>query len=108
MDRIDAYEFRISWNKEDEVFVARVTEFPSLATHGDTREEALREMKELLVFVLEDLESEGEKIPEPVGSRDFSGRFNVRIPQSLHRQLVLEAEREGVSLNQLANWKLAR
>ena len=36
-----------------------------------------------------------------------SGRFIVRLPQSLHAALEREAEREGVSLNQLVVVKLA-
>src|ERR1051326_2912029 len=36
-----------------------------------------------------------------------SGRFVVRLPQSLHAALESEAQREGVSLNQLVVAKLA-
>ena len=36
-----------------------------------------------------------------------SGRFVVRLPQSLHEAIELEAQREGVSLNQLVVAKLA-
>ncbi len=36
-----------------------------------------------------------------------SGRFVVRLPQSLHAALEREAEQEGVSLNQLVVAKLA-
>lgn len=36
-----------------------------------------------------------------------SGRFVVRLPQSLHAALEREASREGVSLNQLVVAKLA-
>jgi len=36
-----------------------------------------------------------------------SGKFVVRLPQSLHLALEREAEREGVSLNQLVVAKLA-
>jgi predicted HicB family RNase H-like nuclease len=36
-----------------------------------------------------------------------SGRFVVRLPQSLHLALEQEAEREGVSLNHLVVTKLA-
>jgi HicB-like protein involved in pilus formation len=49
-------------------------------------------------------------LPEPeVNSqqREFSGKFNVRIPKSLHAALAQEAEAEGVSLNQLVLAKLA-
>jgi hypothetical protein len=49
-------------------------------------------------------------LPEPpVGPqrREYSGKFNVRIPKSLHAALACEAEVEGVSLNQLVVTKLA-
>jgi predicted HicB family RNase H-like nuclease len=36
-----------------------------------------------------------------------SGRFVVRLPRSLHAALEREADREGVSLNQLVVAKLA-
>jgi hypothetical protein len=49
-------------------------------------------------------------LPEPpLGPqrRDYSGKFNVRVPKSLHAALASEAEAEGVSLNQLVVTKLA-
>ena len=38
----------------------------------------------------------------------YSGRILVRIPKSLHRQLAIDAKREGISLNQYALYKLSR
>lgn len=34
-------------------------------------------------------------------AKDYSGQLRLRIPQSLHRQLALAADQEGVSLNTL-------
>ena len=34
--------------------------------------------------------------------------INVRLPNSLHKELLEEAKKEGVSLNQLCLTKLAR
>jgi len=51
-----------------------------------------------------------DSLPEPpVGPqrREYSGKFNVRLPKSLHAALASEAEAEGVSLNQLVLAKLA-
>jgi predicted HicB family RNase H-like nuclease len=51
-----------------------------------------------------------DSLPEPpVGpqKREYSGKFNVRVPKSLHAALAIEAEAEGVSLNQLVVAKLA-
>ena len=41
----------------------------------------------------------GRSIPEPQTVESYSGKFIVRLPRSLHRELVQLAEREGVSLN---------
>ena len=43
----------------------------------------------------------GQDIPLPTYPDEFSGKFNVRIPRFLHRDLVHLAAEEGVSLNQL-------
>ena len=37
------------------------------------------------------LENEME-IPEPVNEENLSGKFVIRVPKSLHRRLVIEAE----------------
>ncbi|HSG71983.1 MAG TPA: toxin-antitoxin system HicB family antitoxin, partial [Planctomycetaceae bacterium] len=41
------------------------------------------------------------------GRADESGKFNLRLPVSLHSALKQEAESEGVSLNQLCLAKLS-
>lgn len=46
-------------------------------------------------------------IPIPETADKYSGKFIVRLPKSLHQRLVIEAEKEGVSLNQLALYKVA-
>jgi predicted HicB family RNase H-like nuclease len=51
-----------------------------------------------------------DSLPDPPirpESKEYSGKFNVRIPKSLHAALAIEAEAEGVSLNQLVLAKLA-
>jgi hypothetical protein len=51
-----------------------------------------------------------DSLPDPPVApqhREYSGKFNVRIPKSLHAALANEADAEGVSLNQLVVAKLA-
>lgn len=50
----------------------------------------------------------GMDIPLPSYPEEYSGKFNVRLPRSLHRQLAEAAEREGVSLNQYVVMLLSR
>jgi len=63
---------------------------------------------DLVAGVVADMEASGDPIPEPITERRFSGKFNVRVPESLHRELALSAAQEGVSLNRLVSDRLAR
>lgn len=47
-------------------------------------------------------------IPLPSYPEEYSGKFNLRLPRSLHRSLAEAAERQGVSLNQHVLTLLAR
>jgi hypothetical protein len=49
----------------------------------------------------------GLEVPEPQVAPQYSGRFVLRIPKSLHRELANEAEAEGVSLNSFVSNVLA-
>jgi predicted HicB family RNase H-like nuclease len=104
--KLEQYLYSVGWSEEDDAFIARIAEFPSLAAHGDTQEEALKEIKEVVSFVLKDLSESKEPIPEPFGKRTFSGKLVLRMPEYMHRQLTLEAMQQGISLNQLLNLKL--
>jgi predicted HicB family RNase H-like nuclease len=105
--RPEEYTFNVAWSEEDRSFIGRVVEFPSLAAHGATLEKALKEIRIVVGYVLDDLAAEGERIPEPLGKRRFSGKLNVRMPKDLHRRLAAESERQGISLNAWINAKLA-
>lgn len=46
-------------------------------------------------------------IPLPNKVSDYSGKFVIRLPKTLHQRLSIEADQEGVSLNQWALYKLS-
>lgn len=104
---VNHYLFSVGWSHPDQVYIARVAEFPSLAAHGESLESALQELKALLQDVIQDLIVHQEPVPEPLGQRIYSGRLNLRMPEQLHRQLAIEAAQQGVSLNQMINLKLS-
>lgn len=74
--------------------------FPNATERGEfSRTEESRQIDELI-----------DSLPEPPvrpERKEYSGKFHVRIPKSLHAALASEAEAEGVSLNQLVVAKLA-
>lgn len=107
--RVDVshYSYRVTWSAEDNEFVATCLEFPSLSWLAPTQIEALQGLEALLSDVLADMAEQGENVPVPFSERTYSGTFNVRIGQGLHRDLVIHAAEDGLSLNQYVVKKLA-
>lgn len=97
---VDKYTYRIEWSEEDEVFVARCLEFPGLAAHGDTNEEALKEIKIVVKESVNWLKEENKPIPEPLGMKVFKGKLTLRVPPDIHRQLIMKSAEQGISVNQ--------
>jgi antitoxin HicB len=91
----------------NEGYVAEVEELPGCISQGRTPEEAIHNVFDAMQGWISVALEDGREIPEPSDGKDYSGRFLLRIPQSLHAELVREAEREGVSLNQYAATALA-
>ena len=90
-----------------EGWFVRVKELLGCMSQGETAEEALAMIREAMEGWLEVALERGFDIPEPRPEEDYSGKFVVRVPRSLHRELVATADREGVSLNQYINVALA-
>ena len=72
-----------------------------------SRGEAISGLERAVAEVVDDMRSHGESIPEPLSARRYSGTFNVRIGEGLHRDLAMHAAEEHMSLNQYVVRKLA-
>ena len=92
----------------EEGWFVQVKELRGCMSQGQTQEEALAMIQEAMELWLEVALEDGLSIPEPRTEEDYSGKFVVRVPRSLHQELVERAAREGVSLNQYINVALAR
>lgn len=88
-------------------YFGRVLELDGCMSDGETPEELHKNIKEAMGCYIETLMILGKPIPVPVDNSSYSGRFNLRIPRSLHQRLAIEAKKEGVSLNQYALYKLS-
>jgi antitoxin HicB len=90
-------------------YTALIPDLPGCMTSADTLEELWDMLQEAKELWLEVALTDGDYIPEPppVEVEEFSGKFVVRVPRSLHGQLACRAEQEGTSLNQLVIMLLA-
>lgn len=89
-------------------FYARVLELDGCQSTGETFDEAYMNLREAMEGWIETKLEGGYEVPVPKDCEDFSGKFVVRIPKTLHYRLAMEAEKEGISLNQYALYKLAQ
>ena len=90
---------------EDGGYVARVLEFPGCVSEGDTPNEAIANIEDALRLVVESMLVRGDAIPEPLSSREYSGRLNLRIPPKLHARAT---EHAALSLNRLLSDAIAQ
>ena len=89
-------------------FYATVLELDGCQSTGETFEEAYDNIKEAMEGWIEVKLKNSDDIPLPTKYVEYSGKFILRIPKSLHYRLSVEAKQEGVSLNQYAVYKLSK
>jgi predicted HicB family RNase H-like nuclease len=104
----DRYTYRVTWSAEDEEHVGLCAEFPSLSWLASTPEAALKGIRKVVADVVTDQEEQGEPVPQPLATRNYSGKFMIRVPPEVHQRLTLEAAEAGVSLNRVASAKLSQ
>ena len=92
---------------EDAGWVAQVRELPGCITQADNFDELEEMIRDAMRGWFEIAIQDGLPIPLPQADVEYSGKFVIRVPRQLHRQLAEEAERQNVSLNQYVNYALA-
>jgi len=104
----DHYTYRVTWSEEDSEYVGLCAEFPSLSWLANTQEAALKGICNVVADVIKDMKQNREEIPQPLASKNYSGKFMVRVPPEVHRSLAIQAAESGVSINRLVSTRLSR
>lgn len=81
-------------------FVGEIEELPGCMTQAETLDEVFQAIEDARQLWIQTAYEEGQDIPLPRDMEKYTGKFVVRIPRGLHRDLARAAKREGVSLNQ--------
>lgn len=95
--------------KYDDDWICEFPDLPGCTGVGNSPEEAVEDGKIAKELWLEAFFEEKGFYPSvsDLASKEYSGKWVQRVPRSLHRDLVLRAEQEGVSLNTLCSTLLA-
>ena len=95
---VDGYNARIEYDPEIDMFRGEILGLTGGADfYGKTPKELKAEFKKSLAVFLEVCKEKGI---EP--RRNYSGKFNLRIPPELHEKLAIVAQAEGKSINSVA------
>lgn len=95
---VDGYQAKIEYDEELDVFRGEILGLSGGADfYGKNPKELRSEFRKSLQVFLEVCKEKGI---EP--RRQFSGKFNLRIPPELHERLAIEAQAQGKSINSLA------
>lgn len=90
-------------------YVIEYPDLPGCMTQAETLDEIIPMAEDARRLWIESVYERGElEIPLPSHPEEYSGKFNVRLPRSLHRKLAESAEGEGISLNSYVAELLAR
>ena len=104
---MDKYTYRVMWSEEDGEYLGLCAEFSSLSWLADTPEAALVGIRKTVSQIIRDMESTSEVIPQPLTTKNYSGKFTVRIPPEVHRKLQIQAAENKISFNRLISAKLS-
>lgn len=102
---------RVVQERNDEsghYFYGKILELEGCQSTGDTLDELYENLNEAMEGYIELKLERHLPVPEPKDVEEYSGKFNLRLPKSLHKRLAVEAAQEGVSLNQYAVYKLSQ
>ena len=75
---------------------------------SSTPEAAFKGIRTLVADIVKDIKSNDEVIPEPIACRRYSGKFMVRVPHDVHRNLAIRAAESGISLDRIVSSKLTQ
>lgn len=85
-------------------YLIEYPDLPGCLSDGETVEEAIANGRDAQAGWIAAMREAGRPVPPPGAEpgTDYSGKWVLRTPKSLHRSLADRARREGVSLNTLA------
>ena len=78
---------------------ATIPEFPGCIAEGESEAEALENLRLAATAWVESALSRDMEVPPPSEEREYSGRFPLRLPRTLHQRIARAAEEDGISLN---------
>lgn len=94
------YTFRAEWSPDENQYIGLCLEFPFLKERAQDAPRAVALVTEAVDRHMDELRDSGVEAPASLTERSYSGTFVVRTSTNLHTRLAIEAQEQGVSMNQ--------
>jgi predicted HicB family RNase H-like nuclease len=98
----------VEWSDEDECFIGRCPELALGGVHGSDEAKVYAELCQVVEEWIVLLHQDGARLPDPLPSKSFSGKFVLRVEPAIHRRLAAKALAAGESLNSYCAKTLAK
>ena len=83
-------------------YLVEFPDLPGCMSDGETIDEAIHNGADAMRDWIAAMTEAGRPVPPPSRAERYSGKWQMRVPKSLHRRLAERARADGVSLNTLA------
>lgn len=101
------YPFLVEQSSDGSYFL-KYPDLPGCMTCAQTLEEVIKMGVDAKLSWIEIALEDDREILEPREMEDYSGEFRIRIPKKLHKDLVQQSTREGISMNQYCLYLLTQ
>jgi len=99
MKKRNQYLKVVEWSEEDQCFIGRVPGLALGGVHGKNEAKVYEKLGTLVDEWIAIHEADGAPLPPATAGRKYSGRFNIRLGETLHERLAIESMKEKESLN---------
>jgi predicted HicB family RNase H-like nuclease len=89
----------VEWSEEDRSFIGRCPELMLGGVHGNDEAKVYAKLCAAVEEMIEVIHADGQEMPHPLGKKEFSGNFVLRVEPAIHRRLAAKALAAGESLN---------
>lgn len=102
------YRFELEEDTDEGGYMISYPDLPGCISLGDSVEKAMengeKARREWIYATLEN----GGTVPVPFNAEEYSGKFSLRVPKSLHKLLAERSKQEGISMNQYCIYLLSQ
>lgn len=99
MKKRNQYLKVVEWSEEDQCFIGRVLGLALGGVHGKNEGKVYQRLGTLVDEWIAIYEADGASLPPATAGRKYSGRFNIRLGETLHERLAIESMKVKESLN---------